>query len=568
MNEKEKKQSRKINLQIGLGLLVLVALIGGVTFAFFNYTRTGSANLLRLGNIEFNSTSTTITLENAFPVSSNPLDLTDTDNVKSLTINITGKNTYVDGMEYLVSIDGNIANLTVGSGANERTIPVSIMVSVLNETNEVKPLGNNDDRYFTNRGGNSNIYKVLAQETLEGNDSLLVGYIAPNQSELNGTIRVTAYFDKEKIAISDTYYNEGETPSDWARDRIILTTSEWNNLRTTNPISFKIKVEANEGTWVENTEPTDASCFTTNTYTNYVYNNNMTNEEKNTCVNMLTEWNNDEYFTEEFCNGTNPFYKFDFEYQFDSTQLQTLVENHIIINNGPAVEITDYDAISCGTDVVIPKEINNLNVTKIANGSFREKGLSSVKIPNTVVVIGNESFYDNQLSSISIPSSVSLIDAYAFARNYLTSVTIPDGVILIRYRAFAYNSITDVVIPSSVELMDKGDDYNVFEGNPLKNVYIDMVNVEGSNIFMTYEENRIETFVLGPHVRTIGERAFSSSNLTGSLVIPNGVTTIGDEAFKYNSLTSVTIPSSVTEWSCDAFDDDVTITNQSSYACT
>ena len=47
--------------------MLLVAL-GGVSFAIFNYTRTGTANVIKVGKISFNSNQTeTINLTNVFP---------------------------------------------------------------------------------------------------------------------------------------------------------------------------------------------------------------------------------------------------------------------------------------------------------------------------------------------------------------------------------------------------------------------------------------------------------------------------------------------------------------------
>ena len=91
-NYKEKKNSLII-----LILLVLIVMTVGVTFAFFNYTRTGSANTLKVGKIEFNSRQTTIELENVFPADSKNLNSSNSD---TSTINITGDTTYNEGLEY------------------------------------------------------------------------------------------------------------------------------------------------------------------------------------------------------------------------------------------------------------------------------------------------------------------------------------------------------------------------------------------------------------------------------------------------------------------------------------
>ena len=302
----------------------LVLLLGTVTYAFFNYTRTGSANTIRTGRIAFNSTQgQAINLTNVFPIDVTNGIPNDATKVGSVTINVTGDTTYTDGVEYLVSAV-NVQN-TVGSGANAKSLPISIDVSVASNTGNdpATTLGSADSDYFTHRGpsANSSIYKVLAGDVIANNDQLLVGYIKSGADGVDGNIVIRAYLDASKIAISDTYpeqtvynvktteyssancetaltgvqdagtycatasdlqdaidngdltsaqitllvnagiveeYTDGTTSS-WIGDRTVFTTSEWNSLQA-NGVSFQVKVEANEGTWVEEPVPVIDSC--------------------------------------------------------------------------------------------------------------------------------------------------------------------------------------------------------------------------------------------------------------------------------------------------------------------
>ncbi len=229
-------------------LFVVVILTLGLTYAFFNYTRTGSENTITVGRISFISRQTrTINLSNVFPIASSNI-LTDTDNVGTLEIEIEGDTDYRDGVEYLISVSN--AHIYTSTG---KTVPISISI-------DVDDLGDESATYFTSRNSkNANIYKKMSGNSIVGAQALLVGYIKPNTTSgtaegVDGSITIKAYFDENKIAISDTYDGTGSdnmgTTSSWVNGRTVLTTAEWNALSSSG-ISFQVKVEANEGIWVD-----------------------------------------------------------------------------------------------------------------------------------------------------------------------------------------------------------------------------------------------------------------------------------------------------------------------------
>jgi hypothetical protein len=86
--------------------------------------------------------------------------------------------------------------------------------------------------------------------------------------------------------------------------------------------------------------------------------------------------------------------------------------------------------------VVIPWGVTYID----GNSGLREKGLMSVIIPSSVIVIGDSAFLQNRLTSVIIPDSVISIGMYAFQSNLLTSVFIGNGVTSIRYYAFNENN--------------------------------------------------------------------------------------------------------------------------------
>ena len=245
----EQSKNKKTMLTI-IGVAILVIGLIGVTYAFFNYTRTGTRNIIKTGRIYFNSEQdTSINLTNMFPIDVSSGIPNDNTKVGTITINVVGDTTYDEGIEYLVSA------VNVNNSVGNKTLPISIDVSVTNNsTNDpATTLGTSDDSYYTNRGGNSSIYKVLANETINTNDQLLVGYITKGATGIDGNIVIKAYLDKSKIAITDTYDGEESdnmgTTNEWVNDRVVFTTQEWNSLQE-NGVSFQIKVEANEGVWV------------------------------------------------------------------------------------------------------------------------------------------------------------------------------------------------------------------------------------------------------------------------------------------------------------------------------
>ena len=233
-----------------IGVFALMLFVGGVTYAFFNYTRTGAGNTIRVGRIAFITRQTkTISLTNLFPI--DPTDteaMADETKVGTVEIEIEGDTDYVDGVEYLVSSENT--NIYTSTG---KLVPISLDVEITN-------LGTSSNNYFVSREDkNATIYKKLVGDELVGDQMLLVGYIKPNTTTgtaegVNGKLTIKAYLDKNKILISDTYDgtesdNMG-TPNSMAQGKTVLTTTEWNSLQAT-PITFQVKVEANEGIWVK-----------------------------------------------------------------------------------------------------------------------------------------------------------------------------------------------------------------------------------------------------------------------------------------------------------------------------
>ena len=285
-----------------------------------------------------------------------------------------------------------------------------------------------------------------------------------------------------------------------------------------------------------------------------------------------------------------------------------------VIGNGNTVTIdnlkykinNDYTASLVGyTDspknLVIPKNISyesgKFKVTSIGNYAFDKcTSLTSVTIPDSVTSIGNFAFNGcRSLTDVTIGNSVTSIGEYAFnGCTSLTNVTIPNSVTSIGSSAFfGCESLTSVTIGNSVTSIGG----SVFYGctNLEKVDYIGTVSqwksISGySNVSqivkcsdniiinentvtinnLKYKINNDYTASLVGYtdspenleisknisyesytfkVRSIGERAFYNCTSLTSVTIPNSVTSIGDSAFyDCTSLTSVNYSGTKSQW--------------------
>lgn len=197
LNENQRKERKKY-LFIIVGLAILLIGIVGVTYAFFNYTRTGAANNIRTGRIYFNTEEgDSVSLSNLFPIEATAANLSDPAKVGSVAVHVEGDTEYAGGVEYLIkAVD--VTN-TTGSTA----LPISISVEYNATTGE--SIGTPVADYFSSRGGTTSVYKLLATNSITDNANLLVGYIAPGATGIDGDFVIKAYLDAANIAISDTY---------------------------------------------------------------------------------------------------------------------------------------------------------------------------------------------------------------------------------------------------------------------------------------------------------------------------------------------------------------------------
>ena len=265
------------------------------------------------------------------------------------------------------------------------------------------------------------------------------------------------------------------------------------------------------------------------------------------------------------------------------------------------------------TQLTLPANYNGENYVINDYAFYYNNKITKVTIPDSVTSIGSYAFYScDSLTSVTIPNSVTSIGEQAFAYcGILTSVTIGNGVTSIGDAAFrgcsgltsitvdesntAYKSIdgnlyskdgkaliqyaigktdTSFVIPDGVTSIDH---YAFEDCTNLTSVTIpNSVTSIGDKAF--YDCDSLTSVTIGNGVTSIGGSAFYNTayyknesnwengglyigkylidakiDMSGTYTVKEGTKLIADSAFFVCSLTSVTIPNSVTSIGEDAF---------------
>ena len=262
-------------------------------------------------------------------------------------------------------------------------------------------------------------------------------------------------------------------------------------------------------------------------------------------------------------------YKGEYYYQYPNRYNGAITIPSAVTYNGTTHSVTSigyYAFNNCDglTSVTIPN-----SVTSIGDYAFFYcTGLTSVTIPNSVTSIGEAAFCAcDSLTSVTIGNSVTSIGGGAFQGcSGLTSVTIGNSVTSIGGGAFLdCTSLTSVTIPNSVTSI--GD--LAFDGcTGLRIVYnnssLDITAGSSNYGYVAYYADIIVTkdddiqgdfiFRTAGNTNTLIAYAGNDSVITLPENYNGENYTIGNGAFlDCTSLTSVTIPNSVTSIGYDAF---------------
>jgi len=204
-----------------------------------------------------------------------------------------------------------------------------------------------------------------------------------------------------------------------------------------------------------------------------------------------------------------------------------------LTDDGQGVVIKRY--IGKSEKVIIPDTIQGMPVREILDGVFGystltpggisidtglQKKITKIVIPEGVVNVGKIS--NKNLISITLPNSLKNLHGFEDCVA-LTSVELPANLTEMDIGFFkGCKALTSIDIPASVTKIGEG----AFYGTGLTSFPTSWPKV----------------------ITVIPENAFSFSDISGDIVIPEGVTTISDKAFSgCKNITSLTLPSTIKE---------------------
>ncbi|MDE6301769.1 MAG: leucine-rich repeat protein [Muribaculaceae bacterium] len=192
------------------------------------------------------------------------------------------------------------------------------------------------------------------------------------------------------------------------------------------------------------------------------------------------------------------------------------------------------------------------NMTMLRTFTFSENktpfpDLINVVIMDGVSIIAPYSFAGSKLTQATVPSSVSEIGEAAFATTTLKEFTLNDGV-----NTLTMEPVYNGSYPMKAEVyIGRPIDGTPFKGSSITSVII-------GNHIETIPENAFEgclslkTAYIGSNVKTIGNKAFYSTQLS-DILIPMHVEKIGDDAFTSPYLQNVIIGHSIKDIGSNAF---------------
>lgn len=160
---------------------------------------------------------------------------------------------------------------------------------------------------------------------------------------------------------------------------------------------------------------------------------------------------------------------------------------------------TTYGEIAQGTkrigaNAFKEKSLTNISlpetIVEIKEGAFGHNYITDINLPKNLKKIGGDAFSDNKIKRLHIPGSVTKVSEFSFANNTIEEVILEEGIEEIHQAAFAGNNIGELVIPQTIKYIGR----LAFCDNLIQKIEIESKNlVVGAGAFL---DNKIESVTL------------------------------------------------------------------------
>lgn len=197
-------------------------------------------------------------------------------------------------------------------------------------------------------------------------------------------------------------------------------------------------------------------------------------------------------------------------------------------------------------------------VTAVGNSTFADCAeLGEITIPAGVTSLGDEAFRGTALTTVTVPASVTSVGEGTFQScTRLSSADLSSGLTNIGDCAFSGTDLSSVTIPKTVSTLGQGvfedcgslEKLSVASGNTYYATDNGVLFSNDQNTLIQYPDGNADTsYVIPAGTETVSDSAFCGAGNLNTISIPDGLTTIGGNAFEGTMISSVNIPSSVTE---------------------
>lgn len=228
-------------------------------------------------------------------------------------------------------------------------------------------------------------------------------------------------------------------------------------------------------------------------------------------------------------------------------------------NNGDGTA-TVIGTSGAATVITVPTTVNDggqvLTIVKLGEDALRNKGITSITLPDSITYIDTGALAQNDLTAIDLPDNLEEIGDGAFVLNDITGVfTIPSNVKRIGNTVFWRNAIDELRLPRDIEHIGNWafpfNDIEILTIYPAASAAnpIALKRIEHHTFQSDPNEGFEPTLDVPEGVEFIGSYGFGGQTEVTTVNLPNSLKKMDVDAFRGSFLPSINLPSSPTAYS-------------------